>query len=178
MRGATIDEALRAAGLGRYLDAGKAEILPSGPVLCATRTDGSSEPPFGQPPFPDDCGLDLATTEDVLLRPGETANIPCGVAVALPGGTFGLITGRSSTWTKWGLWVYAGIIDEGWRGELRTLVYRPFRSTLEPTAINIPRGTRLAQLIVLPNLLSQVRIVNVDELPPGSRELKGFGSSG
>lgn len=137
--------------------------------------------PFPQPPFSGDCGLDLVTTEDVTLKIGETANIPCGVSVALPSGTFGWITGRSSTWTRHGLLVIPGIIDEGWRGELFTLVFRPAatngtRSGWRP--VRVPAGSRLAQLIVLPNLLPQVEVVITEDLPPSERGSSGFGSSG
>lgn len=135
--------------------------------------------PFERPPYAGDCGLDLAITQDVIIHPGEMCNVPCGVKVALPLASFGWICGRSSTWSSWGLQVMPGIIDEGWRGELRTMIYRPLAyPDSRPPALMIPRGTRLAQLIVLPNLLGRITIEVVDELPPGSRGEKGFGSSG
>lgn len=158
-------------------------------TMLAVRTDDDTlREPFRQPGYPGDCGLDLEITEDIRLLPGDSANVPCGVAVALPPDTFGWICGRSSTWTKWGLWVMPGIIDEGWRGELRTLVYRPqsYRTNehghriADDSFLVVPKGTRLAQLIVLPNLVAQVRVVRParDRLPESERGEQGFGSTG
>lgn len=132
-----------------------------------------------RPPYDGDCGLDLAITQEAIIHPGEMANMPCGVRVALPLSTFGWICGRSSTWNSWGLQVMPGIIDEGWRGELRVMIYRPLvYPDTRPQALVVPIGTRLAQLIVLPNLLGRIKVERVDELVPGAREEKGFGSSG
>jgi len=132
------------------------------------------------PPYASDCGLDLVTTRDELLRPGQTRNIPCGVSVSLPRGTFGWITARSSTWTKHGVLVIPGIIDEGWRGELLTLVYKPAADDMPHEAV-LRRGTRLSQLIVLPNLLQGLHVTKVGcrgQLPASDRGERGFGSSG
>ena len=135
------------------------------------------------PLYGGDCGLDLVTSEDATLKMGETANIPCGVAVALPQGTFGWVTARSGTWVRHGVLVVPGIIDEGWRGELRTMVYKPYlfhRQDGIPMVSKLPAGTRLAQLIVLPNLLPGLTVTYVDreQLPPAERGLRGFGSTG
>lgn len=152
------------------------------PALLVMRVDGGDGPTFGRSEYAGDCGLDLATIRDLHLRQGEMVNASCGVAVALPPGTFGWIIGRSSTWSRWGLQVMPGIIDEGWRGELRAMIYRPHISESladrRDVTICVPRGTRLAQLIILPNRLSGLVIREVDKLPPGSRGTRGFGSSG
>lgn len=157
------------------------KLRANGAMLAARLGADQHVPPFTTMAYEGDCGRDLATTEEVTIRPGETADIPCGVAVALPSYTFGWITGRSSTWKKWGLQVMGGIIDEGWRGELFTLVYRPiiFPETRD-TDLVIPVGTRLAQLIVLPNLAPQIPLYRVrpDDLPPSDRGTNGFGSTG
>jgi dUTP pyrophosphatase len=151
-------------------------------VLHAVRTDGRPGPAFAPPSYPDDCGLDLALSQDVEVMPGGSVNAPTGVAVALPPGTFGWITGRSSTWSKHGLVVMPGIIDAGWRGELRVMLFRPAPGMYERyESIKLEAGTRLAQLIVLPNLLGDLAVVNLSHgasLSPGTRGEKGFGSSG
>ena len=130
------------------------------------------------PPYATDCGLDLVTAATTVIHEGQTVDIPCGVRVALPGRTFGWITPRSSTWKKWGLMVIPGVIDEGWRGELFTLVYRPPQPRNGDWTVAVPKGTRLAQLIVLPNLLAGLRVTQTDTLPDAERGLSGFGSSG
>jgi dUTPase len=157
--------------------------------LLAKRLDDQPFPAFPAPAYLHDCGLDLALAEDVVIDVGGTVNAATGVAVALPPNTFGWITGRSSTWAKHGLIVMPGIIDETWRGELRVLMYRPRRDTPRtfdsnngtPARLHLPAGTRVAQLIVLPNLLEQVEVVTLPKelnLPEGERGVRGFGSSG
>jgi len=149
--------------------------------LVTKRTDGQDGPAFEPPSYPHDCGLDLAAAHGFHIRPGGTVNVHTGVAVALPPGTFGWITGRSSTWSRLGLQVMAGIIDEGWRGELQVMVHRPVIYDEGDFAVHVKAGTRLAQLIILPNLLDGLRtwqVASGEELPPGERGELGFGSSG
>jgi dUTP pyrophosphatase len=134
--------------------------------------------PLVAPPYTGDCGLDLVTAKDTVLGRSCWRDIPCGVSVAMPPGTFGWICGRSSTWVKWGIFVVPGVIDEGWRGELFTMAYRPALASGSLSDITIPAGTRLAQLIVLPNLMRQLRLVQVEQLPESERGRRGFGSSG
>lgn len=145
------------------------------PQLLVTSLGGALQPP----PYPSDCGLDLVTSEDAVVRRGSWTDIPCGVAVALPPGTFGYIAARSSTWIRHGILVIPGVIDEGWRGELFTMAYRPALafSHYDYNPV-IPKGTRLAQLIVLPNLVKDIKVVPVSDLPPADRGTRGFGSSG
>jgi dUTP pyrophosphatase len=138
------------------------------------------------PPYAGDCGLDLVTAKACTLHENQWQDIPCGVSVAMPPGTFGWICARSSTWTKWGIIVIPGVIDEGWRGELFTMAYRPgvaIRAGSDFPGYSkhgtvLPAGTRLAQLIVLPNLMRQVKLIQVDTLPESERGRRGFGSSG
>jgi len=153
----------------------------NGAMLAARLGPDQALPPFTAMHYEGDCGYDLVTTEPATIGPGGTADIPCGVAIALPPLTFGWITGRSSTWSKWKLQVMGGIIDEGWRGELFTLVYRPLiANDRNMTELLVPAGTRLAQLILLPNLAPQVPMYRVlpADLPGSDRGTSGFGSTG
>lgn len=131
------------------------------------------------PPYQGDCGLDLVTATDATIPENHWVDIPCGVSVAMPPGTFGWICARSSTWVKHGLLVIPGVIDEGWRGELFTMAYRPSIGRMDLRQDGyIPAGTRLAQLIIMPNLLQMTRLIPVDTLPASERGQRGFGSSG
>ena len=150
----------------------------SGGVVAARVSDDGQDP-FGKVPFPGDAGLDLVCAESALLHSGETANIACGTALALPEGTFGMVMARSSTWAKRGLMVMPGIIDNGWRGEMRVLVYKPVVFGTHNHVEHVKRGDRLAQLLVLPLPRNMsVEEVALDELPPAERGTSGFGSSG
>ena len=120
-----------------------------------------------------DAGLDLAACERVELGPGERAVVPTGLAVAVPEGYAGFVQPRSGLAAEHGLTILntPGLIDSGYRGELRVVIYNTDRSApfvVEP-------GMRIAQLVVLP--VASVDLVEVEELPQSERGVRGFGSS-
>ena len=121
--------------------------------------------------YPGDAGMDLAVVGRHTLNPGESRDLPTGIAVELPAGYWGRITGRSSTLRKRGLFINEGVIDEGYRGEL--LVYVTNRQS---TPVEIEPGDRLAQLILHP--VHQAPAEWADELSPSERGTNGFGSTG
>ena len=145
---------------------------------------------FMQRAYNDDCGLDLyvqPNPEQAWLRhgvghaeaepgawviePDQFLDLPLGVAIQLPQGTWGLLTGRSSTLRKRGLMVAQGIIDHGYRGPLFVGVWN-----LTDHDILVEAGAKLAQLIILPAWQGEVALVSeLDDHPRGHR---GFGSSG
>lgn len=120
-----------------------------------------------------DAGLDLYTSRDVVIPPHQFVDVPTDVAGALPDYHWGLLIGRSSTLRKHGLLVHAGVIDQGYRGELFA---GAMNLTDEPVRIN--KGDRIAQLIPVPMPLSGVYPAQVAELPEGERGNAGFGSTG
>src|SRR6185295_8116756 len=71
-------------------------------------------------------GLDLAACLDVavVLRPGERASVPTGIAIALPPGHEGQVRPRSGLAAKHGVTVVnaPGTIDEDYRGEVSVLL--------------------------------------------------------
>ncbi|MFD6163002.1 dUTP diphosphatase [Nocardia sp. NPDC060256] len=121
-----------------------------------------------------DAGVDLCTTEDVILEPGERVLVGTGVAVALPVGTVGLIHPRSGLAAKTGLSVVntPGTVDAGYRGEIKVcLINHDLR-----TPIELRRGDRIAQLLV--QRVELVDFVEVDTLDETARGAGGYGSSG
>lgn len=120
-----------------------------------------------------DAGLDLVACEQVALAPGERALVGTGLAVAIPEGYAGFVQPRSGLAARHGIAVVnsPGLVDCGYRGELRVVLLNtdprePF--TIEP-------GMRIAQLVVLP--VPEVSLLEVEELPPSERGVRGFGSS-
>ncbi|WP_460699236.1 dUTP diphosphatase [Nocardia thraciensis] len=123
---------------------------------------------------PGDAGVDLCTTEDVILEPGERVLVGTGVAVALPVGTVGLIHPRSGLAAKTGLSIVntPGTVDAGYRGEIKVCLINH-----DPrTRIELRRGDRIAQLLV--QRVELVDFVEVDRLDETARGAGGYGSSG
>ncbi len=123
---------------------------------------------------PGDAGLDLRSTIDVEVMPGERVMVPTGVSVAIPAGHAGLVLPRSGLASKHGLTMAnaPGLIDSGYRGEVTCAVVNLDRDQ----AVKITRGDRIAQLVIV--ALPDLRPAWVDELPPSARGGGGFGSTG
>jgi dUTP pyrophosphatase len=120
-----------------------------------------------------DAGLDLVACEGAEIGPGERAVVGTGLAVAIPEGHAGFVQPRSGLAAKHGITVLntPGLIDSGYRGELRVILFNTDRSesfTVEP-------GMRIAQLVVMP--LASLETAEVEELPETERGVRGFGSS-
>ncbi|MFD4457763.1 dUTP diphosphatase [Nocardia sp. NPDC058480] len=123
---------------------------------------------------PGDAGVDLCTTEDVIIEPGERVLVGTGIAIALPMGTVGLIHPRSGLAAKAGLSVVntPGTVDAGYRGEIKVCLINH-----DPrTAIELRRGDRIAQLLV--QRVEPVDFAEVDDLDDTARGTGGYGSSG
>lgn len=107
------------------------------------------------------------------IAPGETAFLPTGLAIAVPGGCAGLIFARSSLGAKRGLAPAnkVGVIDSDYRGEVMVALHNhgAVSQTVEP-------GDRVAQLLVVPVLAPQME--EVAELDATERGAGGFGSTG
>src|SRR5437763_6412223 len=77
-----------------------------------------------------DAGLDLAACERLELGPGERAVVGTGLAVAIPEGYAGFVQPRSGLASRNGISVVnaPGLIDSGYRGELRVVLLNTDRA--------------------------------------------------
>jgi dUTP pyrophosphatase len=124
---------------------------------------------------PGDAGLDLYAAEPAALAPsGGRASVGTGIAVEIPNGHAGLVLPRSGLAAKHGIALVnaPGLIDAGYRGELRVLLL----NTDPAAAYEIAPGERVAQLLVVG--FPTAEVVEVHELSSSARGLGGFGSSG
>jgi dUTP pyrophosphatase len=134
----------------------------NGLALPAYATEGSA-------------GLDLlaAVSEAVTLQPGARALIPTGLSLALPQGYEAQVRPRSGLALKHGLTLLnsPGTIDADYRGEVQVILVN-----LGEEPVTIPRGMRIAQLVLAP--VTRAALEEVPELPPSARGAGGFGSTG
>jgi dUTP pyrophosphatase len=121
-----------------------------------------------------DAGLDLYAAETAHLGPGERWSVPTGVAVEIPDGHAGLVLPRSGLAREHGIALVnsPGLIDAGYRGEVRVLLL----NTDPAEVYRVAPGDRIAQLVVVP--FAAVEPVEAQELAESARGDGGFGSSG
>ncbi|PDO10589.1 MAG: deoxyuridine 5'-triphosphate nucleotidohydrolase [Candidatus Reconcilbacillus cellulovorans] len=120
-------------------------------------------------------GYDLhaAVEGELVLRPGERALVPTGVAVAMPEGLEAQVRPRSGLAHRYGITCLnsPGTIDADYRGEIRVLLIH-----LGEEPFTIRRGDRIAQLVF--QRVPDVEFEPVDELPATERGAGGFGHTG
>jgi len=118
-------------------------------------------------------GVDLYSTENYIIHPGECQLVDTGLAIAIPHGYFGGIFPRSGLSVKNGLRLAncVGVVDEDYRGPIKVALYND--SSIDQV-VNV--GERIAQLVFTPYI--QVEFEEVDELDETERGSGGFGSTG
>jgi dUTP diphosphatase len=123
---------------------------------------------------PGDAGLDLFSAEDLTLKPGQRAMLGTGIAVAIPEGYAGFVQPRSGLAKRHGMSLVnsPGLVDSGYRGEIKVIAINH-----DPDeAIEIKRGDRIAQMVIVP--VASAEVIEVAELPESERGGRGFGSTG
>jgi len=147
--------------------------------------------PEGKEPFranTSDAGYDLFSTDYVTLEPFQRKLISTGINVEIPEGFYGRVAPRSGLACKKGIDVMAGVIDSGYRGEVKVLLinlnfegYNLKPNTFETmfgsaNKIEIKPGDRIAQLII--EKCHSVEWKPMETLEESQRGEQGFGSSG
>ncbi|MGI9556319.1 MAG: dUTP diphosphatase [Solirubrobacterales bacterium] len=133
--------------------------------------------PEASPPsraHPDDAGLDICASEATTILPGGRASVGTGIALEIPAGHAGLVLPRSGLAARHGIALVnsPGLIDSGYRGEIRVLLLNTDAS--EP--FEVRPGDRIAQLLV--TQYAGVEPLAADELSDSARGEGGFGSTG
>lgn len=121
-----------------------------------------------------DAGLDLYACEAAHIGPGERWGVGTGVAVEIPDAHAGLVLPRSGLAREHGISLVnsPGLIDSGYRGEIRVLLLNN-----DPAeTFRVAAGDRIAQLLIAPIALAQP--VEAAALADSARGGGGFGSSG
>ncbi len=121
-----------------------------------------------------DGGVDLYACEAATIEPGERKSVGTGIAIEIPLGQAGLVLPRSGLAARHGIALVnaPGLIDAGYRGEIRVLLLNTDR--VQPFSIGL--GDRIAQLVLIEVKLAVLE--EVPELSASERGGGGFGSSG
>jgi len=120
--------------------------------------------PFG------DLAADLYASSAVTLMAGATVPVPTGVAFEFPSTHGALVEDRSGLAVR-GITTLAGVIDPGYRGELKVVM-----TNLSAAAVEIKPGDRIAQLRIVQRIEAEFQ--EVEELGAAARGAGGFGSTG
>lgn len=119
---------------------------------------------------PGDAGLDLFSVVDREVGPGELYAVPTGVQIAVPEGHAGLVWDKSGISLQ-GVHRLAGVIDAGYRGEVRVVLVN-----LGAAPFAVRKGMKIAQLLVQP--VASVSVTEAEDLDDTARGRGGFGSTG
>lgn len=118
-----------------------------------------------------DAGIDLSCLEDFEVEPGKKVVARTGLSFEIPSGYFGSMRDRSSLAAKHGLHIIAGVIDSGYRGEVRIVFINHGKEKIQ-----ITKGQRIAQLIIQPHATCDIE--EVQKISGSQRGKGGFGSTG
>lgn len=125
---------------------------------------------------PTDAGLDLHSVEDVDIPPNSWRLVDTGIAISIPSDCYGRVAPRSGLAARYGLDVFAGVVDTGYTSSIKVIV-----ANHNDVLYSVRKNAKIAQLIyekiyvVTPNEVPYEEILKEGE---GARGLKGFGSSG
>ena len=119
----------------------------------------------------DDAGMDLFAIESVTVEPMQRAQISIGIAMEIPEGYVGLVWDKSGLSHKFGIKTLGGVIDSGYRGEIKVGVVN-----LGKEKYIFEKGHKVAQMIIQKKETPE--LVEVEELSDSERGHGAFGSTG
>lgn len=121
-------------------------------------------------------GIDLPSSMDHSISPGDRLLVGTGIAVEIPPGYEGQIRPRSGLAIQHGIGIVnsPGTVDSDYRGEVKVILVNHGSER-----VHIKRGDRIAQLVIqaVPTV-QLLRVVNLSEIDDTERGIKGFGSTG
>lgn len=124
-----------------------------------------------------DAGLDIKTPIDFVVKPNQPAIIDTKLHVLIPEGYVGFIMSKSGLNLKEGI-LTTGVIDAGYSGSIKVKLY-----TLENNVVTFKRGSKIAQLVILPIETAPLKEVSKQYFERETSQISnrgdnGFGSTG
>jgi dUTP pyrophosphatase len=117
-----------------------------------------------------DLAADLYSVSTINIEAGQTVLIPTGIALEFPSTHGALVEDRSGLAVR-GITTLAGVIDPGYRGEIKVVL-----TNLRDFAQTLTAGDRVAQLRIVERIEATFELVEKIEETP--RNTGGFGSTG
>ena len=121
-----------------------------------------------------DLAADLYASAGAMLaaagEAGSTQAVATGIALEFPATHGALVEDRSGLAVR-GVTTLAGVIDPGYRGEIRVVM-----TNLGTEPVEIKAGDRIAQLRIVQRIEASFEVV--EELGDAARGERGFGSTG
>lgn len=117
-----------------------------------------------------DAGYDLYSREDAVIFQNASGLFDTGVHMEIPAGYVGFLKSKSGLNVKSGI-QSEGVIDSGYTGSIMVKLYNHSEK-----AVEIKKGQKISQLVILPVLTPELTIV--DSLEETERGNGGFGSTG
>lgn len=120
-----------------------------------------------------DAGVDLYSTEEYTLKPGERTLVSTGIKIALPLGYEAQVRPKSGLAANHGISLVnsPGTIDSSYRGEVQIVTINHGQEEFK-----IEAGKKIAQMIF--KKVEQAEFEEVNELEETKRGEGGFGSTG
>ena len=136
--------------------------------------EGAQVPRYAHGGEHGDLAADLYASADARLaaagEAGSTTAVPTGIAMEFPPTHGALVEDRSGLAMR-GVTTLAGVIDPGYRGEIRVVM-----TNLNAAPVEIKSGERIAQLRIVERI--EASFEEVAELGEAARGAGGFGSTG
>jgi len=136
--------------------------------LTSCMVEGTYLPKYSHP---GDAGADLQAATREVIPPRSKKLIGTGIRVKLPENHVGLIWPRSGLAVKHAIDSGAGVVDSGYRGEIKVLLFNH-----SDEEFHIQPGDRIAQILI--QKVTQVEFLQVENLEESVRGDNGFGSTG
>lgn len=118
-----------------------------------------------------DAGMDFYSLENLILKPGARRLVTTGIKMEIPEGYAGLIWDKSGLAINNGLKVIGGVIDSGYRGEIKVGLIN-----LGEKIFEIKHGDKIAQMLI--QKTEKVELFETEILSETERGESGFGSTG
>lgn len=126
---------------------------------------------ISQPAIVGDVGYDFYTSESKVLKAHSSNVFSTGVIIELPENYWMNIAPKSGLATKHQINVHAGIIDNGYRGEIKIMLYNH-----SDQDYSFNKNEKIAQGIIRKSHVFELE--ESDELSDTVRGKDGFGSTG